>query len=155
TQTVIDMSFARDTALEAGRAGIAQDCGGAPCGLENPAADEIYRIHADRSANGFSRIAFTLGMAWKINDPRAIGAVYREPPGFNGAVTKQGSVEVMTAPRAGTVHELDGLATVGFVPAQSFELGARVGALAGLDAIAGVRWELTSRTEEYDVRMFG
>ena len=153
-QTVMDLSFARDTALEAGRAGLASDCGGQPCGLENPDADEIYRIHAYRSPRGFNRIAFTLGLAWRISDRASIGAFYREPQGFNGAITDQGTVDVTRAPRDGGTGT-GGIATVSYVPAQAFELGGRVTIADGLDAIAGARWELTSRTQELDVRMFG
>jgi hypothetical protein len=153
-QTVIDLAFARDTALEAGPAGVASDCGGQPCGLENPAADEIYHIHAYRSPRGFNRIAFTLGLAWRISERVAIGAFYREPQGFNGAVTDQGTVDVTRAPRDGG-SGTGGIAAVSYIPAQAFELGGKVTIADGLAAIAGARWELTSRTQELDLRMFG
>jgi hypothetical protein len=153
-QTVIDLAFARDTALEGGSAGLASDCGGQPCGLENPLADEVYHIHAYRSPRGFNRIAFTLGLAWRISERVAIGAFYREPQGFNGAITDQGTVDVTRAPRDGGTGT-GGIATVSYVPAQAFELGGRVTITDGLDAIAGARWELTSRTQDFDLRMFG
>jgi hypothetical protein len=154
-QTLIDLRFARDTALEGGRAGIASPCDGAPCGLENPAADERYDIHAYQSPQGFNRIAFTLGVTWQVTSAVAIGGMFREPPGLNGAITDQGNVTVVRAPREGVADDLCGIATVAYVPARSFELGARIHALPALDAIAGARWELTSRTTQLDVRIFG
>jgi hypothetical protein len=141
-QTVIDMRFARDTHLETGR-GVGA--------LEDPTADELYDVHAYISPRGFNRIAFTLGLAWKLGSRVAIGAAYREPQGFNGAVIDQGVVNV-TRP-SGQIDT--GIATVSFIPAQSFELGGRVTLVDGLDAIGGARWDLTSRTTQLDLRMFG
>jgi hypothetical protein len=151
---LIDVRFARDTALEAGRPGTAADCAGAPCGLENPIADEQYDVHAYQSPQGFNRIAFTLGVTWQLTSAIAIGAMFREPPGRSGAITDQGTVTVTMAPRDGGGNT-GGIATVAYVPARAFELGARIHTLPALDAIAGLRWELSSRTTQLDVRMFG
>ncbi|HTJ41970.1 MAG TPA: hypothetical protein VL463_07720 [Kofleriaceae bacterium] len=148
TGTVIDLAFARDTALENGRSDANAT------GLENPSADEIVRIHADKEDRGFNRIAFTLGFSWQITPKIAVGAFYREPQGFNGDITTSGTVDVTRAPRAGG-DATGGLSVVSFVPAQTLELGARAELVTGLHAIGGLRWEATSRTQQLDVRMFG
>jgi hypothetical protein len=59
----LKLRYARDTALEAGRdpdRGIASDCNGEPCGVENPLADELYEIEADSGLFSTSIIAASL-----------------------------------------------------------------------------------------------
>src|SRR5690606_20152319 len=43
----------RDTALEAGSAGVEGDCGGVRCGLENPAAAERMTLQGDDYDNDY------------------------------------------------------------------------------------------------------
>jgi hypothetical protein len=49
------LSFAEDTALDGGTAGLTADCGGgSKCGQENPAAAARYNIVSDQSLGNFS-----------------------------------------------------------------------------------------------------
>ena len=148
-ETSIDLAFARDTALESGRPDVATT------GLENPAADQIYTVHASTGPTAAQdKIAFTMGAVWKVSPRVAIGAVFREPQGVGAAVGTEGTVGVTPAPRTGG-PAVGGLATIAFVPPQIFEVGARVRAWEAIDAVGGARWERTSRTAQYDLRMFG
>ncbi len=54
------MTFDEDTAINRGTPGLTADCGGMPCGYENPAAIARYRLNA--GTEPFSTVpAFTLG----------------------------------------------------------------------------------------------
>jgi long-subunit fatty acid transport protein len=155
--TAFSMRFARDTALEGGRGatGLGLDCGGSPCGLGNPLADEIYRIETStRSTKAQTKIAFTMGVVWKVTSEITIGAVYREPQGFNAAVAAPGVVTVTSAPRAGGADRR-GDAVLEVVPPQTFELGARIKSWRWGETVVGGRWLNLSRERAYDLRMFG
>lgn len=148
-ETSIDLAFARDTALETGRSDVGTT------GLENPSADQIYRVHASTGPTAAqNKIAFTMGVVWQVSPRVVLGAMYREPQGFNAAIGTEGTVSVTPAPRTGG-PAVGGLATVAYIPPQIFELGARVRAWETIDAIGGARYEHTSRTSQYDLRMFG
>ncbi len=155
--TTIEMAFARDTALEGGggATGLGLDCGGAPCGLGNPLADEIYRIKTSTwSTKAQAKIAFTMGFVWKVTSRVTLGAVYREPQGFNAAIAAPGVVAVTGAPRAGGVVT-GGAAVLAVVPPQTFEIGARIRSWPWGETVLGARWLNLSREREYDLRMYG
>jgi long-subunit fatty acid transport protein len=55
------LSFAEDTALDGGKAGLVADCGGGqPCNAENPAAAARYNINSGQGLGGAS-FSYTLG----------------------------------------------------------------------------------------------
>ena len=54
------LSFAEDTALDGGTPGLTGDCGGQPCGQENPAAAARYNIDSGQSI-GDGQFSVTLG----------------------------------------------------------------------------------------------
>jgi long-subunit fatty acid transport protein len=55
------LRFAEDTALDAGTAGLQQDCGGGiPCGAENPAAAARYDVYSGHGL-GDAKFSLTLG----------------------------------------------------------------------------------------------
>lgn len=60
------LAFDEDTALAAGTMGLAADCGGAPCGVENPAAAARYQINSGLGLFE-SSLSFTIagGVHWR------------------------------------------------------------------------------------------
>ena len=155
--TRMQLAFARDTALDGGRGadGLGLDCGGAPCGLGNPQADEIYRVEASTwSAKAQTKIAFTMGFVWKVTSQLTLGAVYREPQGFNAAITAAGVVAVTAAPRDGGGTR-SGAAVLQVVPPQTFEIGARIRSWPWGETVLGARWLNLSRERALDLRMYG
>jgi long-subunit fatty acid transport protein len=61
--------FDEDTALNAGGAGLASDCGGAPCGAENPAAAARYEISSGLDPTD-SSFAFLAAFGAHLQRPR-------------------------------------------------------------------------------------
>jgi len=165
SESEVELRFDRDTALEAGRNsvdGIASDCGGAPCGLENPAAAEHYVIHTDSSDLG-DKAWIGLGVTWELPAGWLLGASYRSPPGFTTSlalspIDVRGTVEMTAAPRdqgsaGAVVHRGD--AEISFNLPQTLRVGVRGPVLPGLDLVAAIRYETLSRHGQYDIRMFG
>jgi hypothetical protein len=54
------LAFAQDTALDGGNTGLKSDCGGQPCGAENPAAAARYNIDSGHGL-GDAKFSVTLG----------------------------------------------------------------------------------------------
>ncbi len=82
--------FDEDTAADAGPAGLAADCGGQPCGVENPAAAARYKV-----ASGLGPVSsspsFTVGAGIHYRRDRwEFGLAYASRPFGNGG----GSVEI-------------------------------------------------------------
>jgi long-subunit fatty acid transport protein len=74
------LAFAQDTALDGGHAGLLSDCGGQPCGAENPAAAARYNID---SGNGLGDAKFSLTLGGGIYYRRQsleIGLAYSSRP---------------------------------------------------------------------------
>jgi long-subunit fatty acid transport protein len=89
-----------DTALAGGAAG---DCGGTPCGAENPAAAARYDVSSGLGLSD-SSVSFTLGFGLHIDRPRwALGIAYlTRPLGTREGVEINGRYTLVTpAPRAG------------------------------------------------------
>ncbi len=72
--------FDEDTALDGGSAGLQADCGGAPCGVENPAAAARYDVGSGLALLD-SSLAFTLagGIHYR-RGPIAVGVAYASHP---------------------------------------------------------------------------
>lgn len=159
------LSFARDTALEAGSGterGINSDCGGSPCGIENAAAAEYYQI--ETSSGGFGglfearNLGATLGLAVRIGPKWWTALSYVSPPGSlpsrNLDLELDGSALVEGAERDG--GELSrGRAEVTLRMPQSIWLGAKGPLFPGYNLVASARWQNLSRHQEIDIRMFG
>lgn len=156
----LNLRFARDTALLGGSAGLAADCGGAPCGMGNPEAAEIYDVNVE-PPNIFSNqnLALTLGMVLKLGAATYIGVAYHTPPGFAVQTSLVGDVRVIRAPRDvaadGGPEVVSGEAAVDVSYPANVEVGVRTPLPRDLMLIAGVRWEDTSRLSGYDVRPHG
>jgi len=159
------LDLERDTALEAGgdpERGIASDCGGAPCGFENPQAAETIHISTSTGdANGlFARenLALSFGFAFQVARDWWLTLSVVSPPGAipvrDYALALQGSAEVEAAPRdGGEVHS--GHAEVSFRMPYSVWLGGRGPLLAGYDLVASARWQNLSVHDTYDIRLYG
>ncbi|MBA3453338.1 MAG: hypothetical protein H0T42_09630 [Deltaproteobacteria bacterium] len=150
------LRYARDTALEAGRGpgGIDSDCGGAPCGIENPEATELYDVDVASPLFATSNLKVHLGTVFSVYPDVWIGIAYHTPPGFNIQTTLDGTMDVTRAPRdgGGIVH---GGATVYVAYPASVDAEVRARLPEELELHVGARWEDLSRMQAYDVRGYG
>jgi hypothetical protein len=161
----LDLDLQRDTALEAGgdpMRGIASDCGGAPCGFENPEATEIYRLHTSTGGLGglFAKenIAVSLGVAFRVRAGWWLTLSVASPPGAiparDYALVLSGTADVRSAPRdGGELHS--GSAEITYRMPYLVWLGMRGPILPGYDLVTGVRWQNLSRHDLFDIRLYG
>lgn len=155
SNTFLRLRYARDTALAAGRGpgGLDADCGGAPCGLGNPAADERYDVDVRSPWVGGSNLKVTVGLAAEVYRDVWIGVAYHTPPGLAIQTELEGNVDVTLAPRAGGARVRGGSTVYVQYPASvDAELRARI--TAQHDLHVGGRWEDLSRMQAYDVRAY-
>jgi hypothetical protein len=163
--TLLRLRFARDTALEAGHGpgGVTSDCGGAPCGAENPAASETYdiKVHQQGSLFGLGGAIsdgyiVNLGAMWRFSRDTWLAVAYHTPPG--GATTIQneldGTVTVTRSPRDGG-QVLHGSAAVFISQPASVDTELRWRLPLDLDAHVGGRWTNLSRESGWNVQLFG
>jgi len=154
--TFLRLRYARDTALEAGHGpgGIDSDCGGAPCGIENPQATELYDVAVASRWISTSNLKVHLGTVFSVYPDVWIGLAYHTPPGFSIQSSFDGTMDVTRAPRDGG-EVLHGGATVlvSFPASVDGEVRARLP--ENLELHVGGRWEDLSRLEAYDVRGYG
>ncbi len=152
----LNLRFARDTALD----DPAAMCSGAPCGLGNPEAAELYDIDVG-PASLFSNqnVALTLGLVLKLGSDTIIGVAYHTPPGFAVQSQLSGKATVTLAPRNLPTPETNPVvkanAVVDVAYPASVEGGLRTPLVRDFQLLAGVRWEDTSRLSGYDVRPHG
>jgi len=157
--SALGLDFARDTALEGGTPGVESDCGGSPCGVENPLADEIYRIRAKTSGLGELVSAKNLGVIGgamvRVTDTWWLALSLALPPGsISGTIDLAGDVTVTRAPRDGG-GTLRGDAEIIFDNPLAVYLGARGPINDKLDLVTHLRWRNLSVQNRFDVRMFG
>ena len=153
----LKLRYARDTALEAGRdpdRGITSDCNGAPCGVENPVADEIYEIEADSGLFSTSIIAVNLGAVVRIAKDMWLGVGYHAPPGLAIQNELTGQMNVVRAPRD-MREQVTGAASVYIAQPASVDVELRARPRRLLELVVGGRWEDLSRFQTYDVRGYG
>jgi long-subunit fatty acid transport protein len=153
TNDKLALRFARDTALESGEIGDTPGCDGGPCGFENPAAREVYRVDTS-SGYHLGNTSATAGLLVQLTDAWWVGASYSIPQGVLSAVGTSGTVEVERAPRDGG-GTVTGGASVRFNLPQWLRVGARGRVLRGLDVVIEGRWDRLSSFSQYDVRMYG
>jgi hypothetical protein len=161
----LDLDLARDSALEAGpdaERGVASDCGGEPCGFENPESREHYRMST--STGGLSglfeleNIALSLGLAAQPTSGWWVTMSVVSPPGAipaqGYALALQGDAEVEGALRdGGQVRR--GHAEITYRMPYSVWLGVRGPVLPGYDLVSSLRWQNLSRHDVYDIRLYG
>ena len=155
--SVLSLRYARDTALEAARdpnRGIASDCGGSPCGVENPQASETYQV--DVKSDLLSTANFALNVGGTVELARGVwfGTGFHLPPGLARQNELDGTLKVERAPRDGG-GTVDGGATVYISQPASWDFELRAGLPDQLDLHVGARWEWARRFQQYDVRTYG
>ncbi|HET6611871.1 MAG TPA: outer membrane protein transport protein [Kofleriaceae bacterium] len=157
----LHLSLYRDTALEAGNdptRGIDSDCGGTPCGFENPLAAQRYDIDVGtgKFTNIFDtkNVALSVGAAVEFIDGWWVAASFIEPPGGFDELDLPGEVTVHGAPRDGSVVR-EGNAEVTFRLPHTVYLGIRGLVSPQFDLLATVRWQNLSVHDALDIRFFG
>lgn len=154
--TFVRLRYARDTALEAGRGpgGIESDCAGAPCGVENPAATELYDADVRSAWLSADNLRVNLGTVIRLYPDIWLGLAYHAPPGLGLQTTLDGTMTVTRAPRDGG-EVLRGRSAVSVSLPASVDAELRARLPADLELHVGGRWEDLSRLQAYDVRAFG
>lgn len=154
----LKLRYGRDTALEAGRdpaRGITSDCGGSPCGIENPQAAERYEVDVNTPLFSASNVvAANIGFVVVLARNVWLGIGYHAPPGLAIQNQLNGTMEIERAPRDGG-GTVTGAATVYLQQPASADAEVRARLIDELDLHVGVRWEDLSRMATYDVRGFG
>ena len=158
--TFLRLRYARDTALENGHGanGLDSDCGGAPCGVENPQATEIYDVGVRSRVLSTSNLRVNIGAVYQLAHDMWLAVGYHTPPGFAVQTELTGKVNVTRAPRdvaLGSDKDLEyrSVVEIQFPASVDAELRARMP--GQLDLHIGGRWEDLSRLQAYDVRAFG
>lgn len=154
--TFLHLRYGRDTALEAGHGagGVDSDCGGAACGVENPAATELYDVNVRTPWLATSNLKVNIGTVVRVAPEVWIGLTYHTPPGFDIQTSLGGTMDVTRAPRdGGALTQGDATVLVSYPASIDAELRARLP--EQLELHAGGRWEDLSRMQAYDVRGYG
>jgi hypothetical protein len=158
----LGFEYARDTALDAGSA-----CPAAECGFENPRAAEIYRLDVRAGVRDLDtwseffdddRLVLAAGILYQVVPDWWIGLAYRSPQGLGRAQLLTGDVSITRSPAScpdGTSCTVQGEATVAMDLPHSVHGSLRGRLLPGLDLTVGLRLENLSRVQQYDVRTFG
>lgn len=154
--THLHLHYARDSALENGRGpnGIDSDCGGAPCGVQNPLAQEHYDVNVATSLLSTRNLVLNLGVMIELSPDVWLGVSYHAPPGLEVQTELTGTMDVRQAPRDGG-DLLHGASSVFISQPASADAELRARLPAKLDLHIGARWEDLSRSQAYDVRGFG
>ncbi len=157
--TYLHLHYARDTALEAGNGpgGINSDCGGSPCGVENPLATERYDVRVRSDLFAIANLVINAGLMVEVAKDTWIALAYHTPPGLSIDTTLVGDVTVVRAPRDAPApnNTLHGGATVNLSEPASADVELRARLPQQLDLHVGGRWEDLSRFQAYDVRTYG
>jgi hypothetical protein len=152
---LLDLRYARDTALAGGPAGIASDCDGAPCGVENPVATELYDVRVRSPWLSTSNLRVNIGAVFRVYTDVWMGIAYHTPPGFEDIqTTLDGNMEVTRAPRDGG-GIVRGRSTVYVSYPASLDAEIRARLPGELHLHVGGRWQDLSRLQAFDVRGFG
>ncbi|MEO6771661.1 MAG: hypothetical protein ABI467_01400 [Kofleriaceae bacterium] len=154
--TDLHLHYARDTALDHGRGpdGIESDCGGAPCGLQNPLAQEHYDVNVATSLLSTRNLVLNLGLLIELSNDVWLGISYHAPPGLEVQTELTGTMDVLEAPRNGA-NLLHGASSVFISQPASADAELRARLPGRLDLHVGARWEDLSRLQAYDVRGYG
>ncbi|HEY0191464.1 MAG TPA: hypothetical protein VGC42_10115 [Kofleriaceae bacterium] len=155
------LKYARDTALASTdpARGIGGDCGaGAPCGLGDPRATELYNYDVGSKLLSTANLKVNVGVVVQLARDTWLGVAYHTPPGLAIQTELTGHVDIDRAPRdavdgeAATLHG-QSVVEIQFPASVDAELRSRLP--RELELHVGGRWEDTSRFVSYDVRAFG
>jgi hypothetical protein len=148
--TLLHLRYARDTALDRG---IDVDCGGSPCGFENPEAAETYDVDVRSPWVATDNLRVNIGFILKIANVW-MGIAYHNTPGFGIQSSLTGPMTVTSAPRDGG-QVINGTSTVYVSFPASVDAEVRALVLPDVELHVGARWEDLSRMQAYDVRGYG
>jgi long-subunit fatty acid transport protein len=154
--TYLRLHYARDTALANGHGpnGVDSDCGGTPCGVENPVATERYDVQVNTPIISVANLTANLGIAIQLAKDVWLGVAYHTPPGLAVQTELVGTMDVRRAPRDGG-DLLHGGATVELSQPASADAELRARLAYELDLHIGMRWIDLSRLAAFDVRGYG
>ncbi len=156
--TYLRLRYARDTALAAGidpTHGVNSNCGGAPCGLGNPAATEQYDVDVNSSfLSASDALRPNIGLMYELSKDMYLGVASHMPPGLAVQTVLTGFMTVRQAPRDGG-GLITGRSTVYMSQPSSLDAEFRARLPHDLDLHVGLRWEDLSRLQAYDVRGYG
>lgn len=150
------LRFSRDTAMEAGRdpaRGVTSDCGGAPCGLENPLATETWTIDLDADLRSISNFRIAAGFIIVVPGDTLLGVTYQRPWSL-GRIERVGKATVIAAPRDGGAVHTGEISLFDQHP-EIVRGGTRSRFLERWDLVSEVRWRRTSRIGDDDLRTYG
>ncbi len=143
------LRYARDTALERGGT-----CDGMPCGLQNPAAMELYDVDVSTPLLATTNLRVNVGVLVRVYRDVWLAVAYHTPPGFDIQSSLEGEMTVTRAPRDGG-EVLRGSSTVLVQYPASVDAEVRGRLPEELELHIGGRWEDLSRMTGYDVRGYG
>jgi len=157
--TFLRMRYARDTALDRGlgAGGVTSDCGGAPCGLGNPLADERYTIDVQSATLSTSNLRVNIGAIYQLSRDMWLALSYHTPPGLSVQSALTGHIDIERAPRDQTDDNgpIRGQSVVEIQFPASADGEFRMRLPSGLDLHVGGRWEDLSRLSAFDFRAYG
>ncbi len=160
--STLNLKFSRDSVLDGGSdsvTGINSDCGGLPCGYQNPLARERYDVDVGSQAPlqglfALKNISASIGAVIKVPGQGLIGIGYVALPGAFGTLALSGKATVEHAPRDGGQTE-QAIAEIGFRMAQMAFLGYRRPLVGDFDVVGDLRWQDWSRHDQFDIRLIG
>ena len=156
--TFLRLHYARDTALDSLQGPDAVTCGGAPCGIGNPAATETWDVNVRSPTLAASNLRVNVGALYQVAHDVWLGVAYHTPPGLGVQSELAGHVSILRAPRDRVANEPDVLRGQSLVEVQlpaSVDAELRARLPGQLELHVGGRWEDLSRLAAYDVRTYG
>lgn len=151
------LAFARDTALEAGRdpaRGVGSDCGGAPCGLENAQARELWTVDVTNDLGDITKnLTYTVGVMARLPEGVWLGLSLDRPVEV-GSYAMDGDVTILRAPRDGGGILRGEARLIQRLP-EVWRLGGRGPIAPSWELVGELRWRHLGRTDPLDLRVFG
>ncbi len=151
------LQFARDTALDAGRdpdRGVTSDCGGVACGLEHPAATELWTLRvAPDYLLDINNLILSAGLLVRLPSATLLGLSYQRPWSL-GSFELSGTARIDAAPRDGG-GVASGEATVFVELPEVWRLGTRTAVAPEWEIVTEVRWRRLANVGTFDVRTHG
>lgn len=151
----------RDSALDAGSdpaLGVGSDCGGQPCGFENPLASQTWEINVNSSSLVSTQsLGVTVGLLFllgDLDDPWLVGLSLASGAGLRSPVSLTGTSTINLAERDGG-EQVSGRAELIEQPTQALWLGGRGAIIRNYELVVGLRYENSGRDRGLDIRTFG
>lgn len=160
--TSLRLKFFRDSALAGGSdtvSGTNSDCGGSPCGFENPQARETYDVNVG-TQNGIQdifaikNVSASFGAAYRLPGNSYIGFGFVALPGSLSKLSLSGGATVTRSPRDGG-EQSTATSEIKFKMAQMIYLGYRRPMFDTFDLVSDLRWQDLSAHDQFDIRLFG